>query len=94
MTRLCEVELCGSGLQLMAPKKVLPFLTERVTEELLIDLKERKGERERGREREGGRGGREREGRRGGTEGKKENSMTINKSTYLVMTGVLSILPP
>lgn len=27
------------GYQLMAPKKVLPFLTERVTEELLIDLR-------------------------------------------------------
>ena len=80
MTRLCDVESCGSCLQLMAPKKVLPFLTERVTEELLIDLKERKGERgkeregRRGREGEGGReGGRERgrEGRRGGRERKR-----------------------
>ena len=73
MTRLCEVELCGSGLQLMAPKKVLPFLTERVTEELLIDLKERKGERERegGRGREGEGGGRGREGGEGERERKR-----------------------
>ena len=67
------MELYGSGLQLMAPKKVLPFLTERVTEELLIDLKERKGERGREGERKRGREGRKggREGREGGKEGRE-----------------------